>query len=243
MPCLRVAVLLGLLVRIDSAAALDDELLSGTTLALRQGKKAERLVVVARGAIPAPLPGGTDDPRFAGARVDIGNPASYEWAHLNAPAAGWSVNHLGTLFRFRNTSPTDRLDEPLSVVIRHGRRVKVASRAIGITLDEPTQQNLAVVITSGTRRYCLLFGGKVRRDEPGHFVAHAAPVPSSCPTPSETPTPTTSTTTRPKPGASTTSTTTSTTTPRPPTSSSATSSTRPASSSTSSTASLPSTTS
>jgi hypothetical protein len=244
MPCLRVAVLVGLLVRVNSAAAVEDELLPGTTLALRQGRKAERLVVVARAAISAPLPGGTDDPRFTGARVDIGNPETHEWARLDAPAAGWSLNHLGTLFRFRNHSPKERLDEPLQVVIRHGRRVKVASRAIGITLDEPAQQSLAVVITSGTRRYCLLFGGKVRRDEPGHFVAHAAPVPSSCPVPSENPTQTTSTTTttRPKPGVSTTSTTTSTTAPGLPTSSSSTS-TPPASSSTSSTASLPSTTS
>ena len=201
----RLAALVGLLVCVSTAAALQDELLPGTTLALRQGKKGERLVVVAKASVAAPLPGGRDDPRLTGARVDIGNPATQEWAHLDAPATGWSVNELGTLFRFENPSPKERRDQPLRVVIRHGKGMKVVSRAIGLTLDEPSQRSLAVVVTSGDRRYCLFFGGKVRHDEPGRFVARAAPVPASCPTPAATPTPTSSTTssTRPRPGRST----------------------------------------
>jgi hypothetical protein len=210
----RVAAVVALLVCASSAVALQDELLPGTTLALRQGKrKGERLVIVSKSSVPAPLPGGADDPRLTGARVDIGNPTTQEWARLEAPATGWSVNELGTLFRFENPSPKDRLDEPVRVVIRHGKGLKVVSHAIGLTLDEPAQRSLAVVVTSGDRRYCLFFGGKVRHDEPGRFVARAAPVPASCPTPSATPTPTTSTTssTRPRPGRSTTTSTTSTT--------------------------------
>jgi hypothetical protein len=224
------------------AGAVEDELLPGTTLALRQvPKKSEHLVVVVRASLPAPLPGGTDDPRLTGARVEIGNPATGEWARLDAPPAGWSVNRVGTLFRFRNASPKDRRDQPVAIVIRHGKRLKIVGRAIGISLDETTQQRLAVVVTSGTRRYCLVFGGKIRRDEPGRFVARAAPVPASCPAPSEAPTPPTSTTssTRPRPGRATTTSTTSTTAttpigvPGPTTSSTAPSGT------TSSTASLP----
>ena len=209
----RVAVVVGALLCVTPAAALESELVPGTTLALRQGKKGERLVVVAKASIAAPLPGGLDDPRLTGARIDIGNPTTQEWARLEAPAAGWSVNQLGTLFRFENPSPKVRGDEPLRVVIRHGKGLKVVSRVIGLTLDEPTQRSLAVVVTSGDRRYCLFFGGKVHHDEPGRFVARAAPVPASCPTPAETPTPTTSTTssTRPRPGRPTTTSTTSTT--------------------------------
>lgn len=240
----RVVVVVGLLVCASTVAALDDELLPGTKLALRQRKKGERLAVVAKASIAAPLPGGLDDPRLTGARVDIGNPATKEWARLDAPAAGWSVNQLGTLFRFENASPKDRLDEPLRVIIRHGKGLKVVSRAIGLTLDEPAQRSLAIVVTSGDRRYCLLFGGKVRHDEPGRFVARAAPVPATCPTPAEAATPTSSTTssTRPRPGRPSTTSTTSTTAPLGLPSSSTTSATAAASTSTSTTknASIPS---
>src|SRR5262245_21987120 len=190
----RLAALIALLACASPAARLEDELLPGTTLALRQGRKGERLLIVARAPIPAPIPGGTDDPRLTGARVDIGNPITREWARLDAPATGWSVNNVGTLFRFRNASPKERRDEPLTVVIRHGKRIKIVGRALGITLDEPVQQRLAVALTSGSRRYCLLFGGTLRRDEPGHFVAHGAPVPDGC-LAAELPTQTTSTTT------------------------------------------------
>jgi len=121
----RVAVAVCLLVSASSVAALQDELLPGTSLALRQGKKGERLVVVVKGSVPAPLPGGADDPRLTGARVEIGNPTTQEWARLEAPATGWTVNEIGTLFRFENPSPKDRRDEPLRVVIRHGKGLKV----------------------------------------------------------------------------------------------------------------------
>ena len=209
---LRVVALLALLASARPAAALEDELLPGTTLALRQGRKAERLLIIARASIPAPIPGGTDDPRLTGARVEIGNPSTREWARLDAPAAGWSLNDVGTLFRFRNTSPKDRRDEPLAVVIRHGKRIKIVGHALGLTLDEPAQRRLAVVLTSGSRRYCLLFGGKLRRDEPGRFVAHAAPVPDACleaklPAQTTSTTTTTTTTIPGLPGGSSTSTT------------------------------------
>lgn len=209
---LRVAALVALLACASPAAALDDELLPGTTLALRQGRKGQRLLIVARASVPAPIPGGTDDPRRTGARVEIGNPITREWARLDAPAAGWSLNELGTLFRFRNASPKERLYEPLRAVIRHGKRIKIVGRALGITLDEPAQQRLAVILTTGTRRYCLVFGGTLRRDEPGHFVAHAAPVPDGCLTaelPAQTTSTTITTTTVPGlPGSSSTSTST-----------------------------------
>jgi hypothetical protein len=208
---LRVAALVALLACATSAAGVEDELLAGTTLALRQGRKGERLLIVATASVPAPIPGGTDDPRLTGARVDIGNPITQEWARLDAPAAGWSVNAVGTLFRFRNGAPKVRRDEPLTVVIRHRKRIKIVGRALGITLDEPAQQRLAVILTSGSRRYCLVFGGTLRRDEPGHFVAHAAPAPEGClaaELPAETTSTTTSTTTTVLPGASTTTSTT-----------------------------------
>ena len=178
-----------------------DDPIAGRTLAMRQGGATEKLVLVARTAIVAPLPGGSEDPSLRGALLEIGNPGTGEWARLQAPATGWSVNPTGTVFRFRAagraTAPGIR-----SFVIRHGRRLKVKASAVGMTLDEPKQGAVAVALTTGTRRYCLVFGGEVRRDEPGKFAARNAPAPTACPAVGATTiTTTTSTSTVRPPGA------------------------------------------
>ena len=170
-----------------------DETISGGSLALRQGRQKAQLVLVAHTPIVAPLPGTSEDPTLRGAVLDIGNPATGEWARLVAPASGWSVNALGTVFRFR--APARGPSGIRSLVIRHGRRLKLRASAVGITLDEPTQGGLAVSLASGTRRYCMVFGGTVRRDEPGKFAARNAPAPSACPVPGTTISTTTTTTT------------------------------------------------
>jgi hypothetical protein len=168
-----------------------DETISGGSLALRQGRQKAQLVLVAHAPIVAPLPGTSEDPTLRGAVLDIGNPATGEWARLVAPASGWSVNALGTVFRFRG--PARGPSGIRSLVIRHGRRLRLKASAVGITLDEPAQGGLAVSLASGTRRYCMVFGGTVRRDEPGKFAARNAPAPSACPVPGTT-IPTTTTT-------------------------------------------------
>jgi hypothetical protein len=221
-------VLLLVLAVLAGAAQAADDPLAGRTLALRQGKTTARMLLVARTAVVAPLPGGSEDPKLRGASLEIGNPETGEWARLLAPASGWSVNPLGTVFRFRaagrGASPGIR-----SFVIRHGRQLKVKASAIGITLDEKTQGVVAVALTTGTRRYCLVFGGEVRRDEPGKFAARTAPAPATCPVPAATAISTTTTIT----------TTTSSSTTRPPeqrpTTSTTRTSTPPPTSSTSST--------
>jgi hypothetical protein len=183
-------VLLTLVVLATPARGVEDPV-SGRTLALRQRQQSARLVLVADTPIVAPLPGTGEDPTLRGALLDIGNPRTGETARLAAPASGWSVNSLGTVFRFRASSrsaPGIR-----SIVIRHGRRLKLKATTVGITLDEPAQGVVAVVLTAGTRRYCLLFGGDVRRDEPGRFAARNAPPPSACPGPADTITSTTTT--------------------------------------------------
>jgi hypothetical protein len=178
---------------------------SGRTLALRQRRESARLVLVADTPIVAPLPGTGEDPTLRGALLDVVNPRTGESARLVAPASGWSVNALGTVYRFRATSrstPGIR-----SIVIRHGRRLKLKATTVGITLDEPAQGVLAVVLTTGTRRYCMLFGGDVRHDEPGKFAARNAPAPEACPGLADTVTTTTTSSTVGRPAPPTTSTT------------------------------------
>jgi hypothetical protein len=186
-----VVVLLALAALASSARGVEDTV-SGRTLALRQRQQKARLVLVADTPIVAPLPGTGEDPTLRGAVLDISNPRTGETARLVAPASGWSVNALGTVFRFRASSratPGIR-----SIVIRHGRRLKLKATTAGITLDEPEQGVVAVVLACGTRRYCMLFGGDVRRDEPGKFAARNAPAPSACPGLADTVTTTTTST-------------------------------------------------
>jgi hypothetical protein len=207
-----------------------EETIAGRSLSLRQGKGSARLVLVVQAPVVA-----TEDPTIHGGSLEIGNPETGEWARLGTPASGWSMNALGTVFRFRNTTRGAR--GVRSAVIRHGRKIKVKASTVGITLDERTQGLLSASLTTGNRHYCMLFGGEVRRDEPGKFAARNAPAPSACPElAAETPTTTTTITTAPAPRPSTSTTRPSTSsTVRPTTSSTAAETTTSTSSTTSTT--------
>jgi len=241
------------------AARAETQLLAGKRLAILQAPARERLVVVSRDALIAPLPGGSEDPTLLGAALDVGNPRTGEWVRFTIPANGWTLNALGTVFRYEGGKPHVVPGSVRELVIRHGKRLKVKATAAGLTLNEATQGGLAVVLTTGSRRYCMMFGGSsVKRDQPRRFAARNAPAPSACPvyalatstTTTSTSLPrasTTSSTTRPAQEVST-STSTSTTiggtvtsTTETPAPSSSTSSSAPIPTSTSSTAGPPST--
>jgi len=147
-----------MLVLMASAAGAETQLLAGKRLALRQSPRSERLIVVSQDHLVAPLPGGGDDPTLMGATLEIGNPATGEWARFTIPAGGWSLNALGTVFRYGHGHP-QVAGAVRELVIRHDKRLKVKATAVGLTLDERAQGGLAVVLTTGSRRYCMLFGG------------------------------------------------------------------------------------
>jgi len=213
-------------------ARAEDDRIAGSKLVLRQGDGVEHLVLVAREGVVAPLPGGDEDPTIVGAVLEIGNPRTGEWARFQTAASDWSINAVGTVFRFRNSHAKGPGSEVRALVIKHRRRLKISTRALGITLDEEAQRALSVVLTSGTRRYCLLFGGTIGKDKPGRFVARNAPAPIACPSHAVETSTTTTTTTE----AASTSTTKAPTIPT-------TTSSRPPTSTTSSTVRQPTTTS
>jgi hypothetical protein len=158
----------------------------------------------------APLPGGSDDPRLAGATLEIGNPATGEWARFSFPAGGWLLNGLGTVFRYQGGRPRG-VGTVRALVLRHNRRLKVHGTAIGLSLDEAAQGRLAVLLTTGSRRYCMLFAdAAVKRDQPRRFAARNSPAPSAC----QAPPVATSTTSTSNPPRLLTSTSTSTSTTR-----------------------------
>src|SRR6185503_6494455 len=152
------------------------------------------------------IPGGADDPTLVGAVLDLGNPSTEEWVRFSIPAAGWTLNALGTVFRYQGGRPR-AVGAVQALVIRHQKRLKIRGTAIGLGLDEPAQGGLAVVLTTGSHRYCLLFdGGAVKRDAPGRFAARNAAAPAACPAPRLVSN-TTSSTFLPRPSSTTTSTT------------------------------------
>jgi hypothetical protein len=163
----------GMLLGVRAEAAV--QTLTGKRLVARTGST-ERFVFVSTAAVNAPARGGPDDPTVAGAVVQIINPTTQEYGTFPLAADKWKANAAGTRYTYR-----DPAGPVQSVVIRAGRRMRVRSRAVGITLNEPSQGSLGVNLVSGGQQYCAVFGGTVVRDEPGRFVARGAPAPASCP--------------------------------------------------------------
>ena len=95
---LAVVLLLGTL----GPALAADVRLAGKKLVLRKSPTAEHLVLIARGEVVAPLPGSTEDPTLVGGDLEIRNPGTGEHARFTTSARDWTVNALGTVFRFRN---------------------------------------------------------------------------------------------------------------------------------------------
>ena len=122
---------------------------------------------------------GDDRPTVAGASLLVVNPHTGETATLDMPAAGWTAVGYG----FRYSDRTHARGPVTRAIVKFGRIAKVVASRAGITftLDEAQQGSLGAVLTSGGRRYCTLFGGSVKVDRPGRFVATKAPAPPACP--------------------------------------------------------------
>ena len=191
-------------------ASAAEQLLPGRMLTMRAAASgAQRMLFLARStAIAAPTPGGPDDPTIVGATLAL-RAASGESAAFDLPASSWSVNAAGTAYKFRNPSAPAGPSAVRMALVKDHATARVAARATGITLDEPSQGSIAVIFTSGTLRFCASFGGDVVRDQPGSFIARNAPPPASC----GSATTTTTTTTPPTTTTTTASTTTTMTVP------------------------------
>src|SRR5262245_50152546 len=216
---------LGLLVLAVMSARGADYPVPGTRLTLRASSTHQHLTFVVRGGFTLPTPGSGDDPTVGGATLQIFNANTGETSTLDLPSAHWTRNKPGTLFRYRDPEETEPGKVTFGVL---GRSVRISGRNIGVTLDEFRQHAMAVILTTGSLRYCALFDdGSVRLDGTGIFSARKASAPVGCPVP---PTTTTSTTV-----ATTTSTSVTTSTSTSSTSTSSTSTTSTSSTSTSST--------
>jgi len=183
------------------------ELLPGLRLVLKDTLGRQKAIYIAKApSLTVPLPGGADDPTIVGATIEILNPTSGEHVVFDMPASNWSVNASGTYRFFNRDAPAPPSEVKVTVFkngmikLRAGCRPCAPPRVFepaGLTLDEPSQGSIGMVLTVGSRQYCALFDAPLR-DEPGRFIARNSLAPSSCPTTgSTTTTPTTTSTTAP----------------------------------------------
>jgi subtilisin family serine protease len=133
-----------------------------------------------------PQPGGAADPTSVGATLELYNRQTGEFATLPLPAAGWELLQAGNgsiSYRYRDR---DALFGPCSGVDVADRAVKVKCKRaeLGFSLDELRQLTFSASLLFGSpstgTRYCTAFGGTIKKDLRGSFVAKNAPAPDRC---------------------------------------------------------------
>lgn len=196
-----------------------DELMPGRTAIVKPGILAKFVAKPPTGGtfnLPD-LGVGGNDPTTEGGSLNLFDTAGPDSDTYTLPSARWKGlgNPPGQVgFKYRGTgAPSD----PCKVVLVKRKVVKAVCRGTGITVTPQFVGDLGIVLRIGTdsKRYCAQFGGTVRRNETGRFIATRAPAPVVCPgdvsptTTSSVPVPTTTSTTAP--GATTSTSTSSTT--------------------------------
>jgi len=159
-------------------SAAVDYPLPGKSLAMKAKGSKQMTGFVSKTVLPV-LP--DPDPTVSGGKLRIVNPTSGESSVVDLPASGWSKNHAGNVFKFKNPSAPGGSSPVKVALVKQKKGITLAAKTTGITLDEPTQGNVGLVLAFGKVHYCALFGGKVVKDAPGKFIAKKAPAPGSCP--------------------------------------------------------------
>jgi hypothetical protein len=158
-------------------AAAADHPMEASVLDIQDAGDRQRL----RLSTPSPfhLPGVSPD--LTGAVLQVGNPLTGEVGYLLLPPGdGWSRSASGTSYAYNGRANGDVSPPVRSLRLKEGGRLKLVTRATGITLDEGSQGRLSVVLAMGGDRYCWACVG-TRRDAPGDFSANRCSAPVACP--------------------------------------------------------------
>jgi polyhydroxybutyrate depolymerase len=163
--------------------SLTDQPINGTKLTLaRAASGKQSAVFVSKSAATLfPAPGSANDPRTAGATVDLLSANAQEgMASFALPAGHWSLNKAGTTYKFLDKTAPDMTSAVKTAVIRAGKVVKVVSKAAGLPLAA-TEGAVGVRVRTGQLQSCARFGGTIVKDETGKFLAkNAAATLSDC---------------------------------------------------------------
>jgi hypothetical protein len=156
-----------------------DQLTPGKKLEVRALGSKQSVRFSSKGRFTLPVPGSADDPTRAGATFQLVNPTTSESFTFTLPNRRWSVSLKGRAYRYRDFALSEP-DRVLSAFLGGGA-LKVVAKKAGITLDEPAQGALAIVLASGAVRYCARFDdGSIVKDVPGRFTAKNAVAPTAC---------------------------------------------------------------
>ncbi len=179
----------------DACDAQSLQVVSGKKLLVKDkdGQASKRKVVVlSKGAgIVAPASG--DAPTTAGAELTLYNPTTTETDTYSLPAGNWQGigNPPGVKgYKYKDSG---QADGPCKVaMLKPGKLLKAVCKGdqISFTLDEEQQGSLAVAMTMGSTRHCMLFeGASVLKDtqaaagKTGLFKAKDPTAPAVCPVP------------------------------------------------------------
>ena len=156
--------------------------LSGQKLLLKATVPARaKLSVASRDPAIAvtPVGGASDDPTIVGGRLRIATTQglAFDVTHV-LPASGWTATGSpGAVTQYKFKSKVGPIR---TVVVRNGKVLKATGKGIGLGIAIGTDPNpVGLVLTTGTRHYCLEFGGTTTL-KPGQYKAKDAPAPGTC---------------------------------------------------------------
>jgi hypothetical protein len=175
----RIALSALALLALTAAAHAADELAPGKKLDVRATRGKQSVRFSSKGSFTLPAPGSADDPRIGAATFQLVNPTTSESFTFSLPSRHWTLSPKGTAYRYRDFALSEP-DRVVSAFLGVGS-LKVVIKKIGITLDEPSQGALSIVLAIGAVRFCARFDdGAIVKDVPGRFTAKNAVAPTAC---------------------------------------------------------------
>jgi YVTN family beta-propeller protein len=157
--------------------------LGGQKLLLKASVPAKaKLTVASRdpGIAVTPAGGGSEDPTITGGRLRIttSHGSAFDVTHV-LPPAGWKViGTPGAVSGYKFKSKTGPIR---AVQVRNGKLLKATGKGLGLGVVVGTDPNpVDVFLTTGTRHYCLEFGGTTLLKVGVEYQAKDAPAPAAC---------------------------------------------------------------
>lgn len=174
-----------------SVRAAGDQPLDGKKLLLNATPRLEVLSIDRRVHLGDGA-GSADDPTLAGGSLRLVGAGGLDVTYPLAPA-GWapiSRKKAEKGWKYRADAPIKK------VLVKAGKQIKILGKGASLAFTlEADHDPVAVVLTLGTQRYCLSFGGTPNFKPGKKYLAKKAPAPATCPSDGTTTTTTTSTTT------------------------------------------------
>jgi len=132
-------------------------------------------------AIVTPAPGGPADPTKVGGSFEVTDLGVGEPDLVDLPASRWTVRRLSGASgeRYQYGDPTGRCPR---LVVQTGKILRARCIGLRVALGAPGTRRLSVQLRLGTAsRYCVAFGGTIRKDTATRYEAVDAPAPPACP--------------------------------------------------------------